>query len=95
MRLNPDASLEVVNVADVGEDALLVHDELRESPVLASMLARLAKGPHEPTPIGVFRDVQRTVYGEAMDGQLDAAKARLGAGDLSKLLSSGDTWTVK
>ncbi len=94
VRLNPDATLEIVNVADVGEEALLVHDETRNDPALSYLLARLATGPHEPTPIGIFREVQRTVYGEAMDAQMDAAKAKLGPGNMASLLASGDTWTV-
>ena len=47
----------VVRVDDVGEAALLVHDEQCEDPSVASMLSRLAAGPYEPTPVGVFRAV--------------------------------------
>ncbi len=50
-----DGSLEIVSVAEVGLDALLVHDEKRDDPGLAFALSRLARGPYEPTPIGVFR----------------------------------------
>ena len=57
----------IVDVADVGEDALLVHDETRDDPSVAFMLSRLARGPQEPTPIGVFRDVVRPDYGEGVD----------------------------
>ena len=35
----------IVEVADVGEDALLVHDEARTDPSVAFMLSRLARGP--------------------------------------------------
>src|ERR1700761_6365404 len=42
---------EIVDVADVGEDALLVHDETRLDPSLAFALSRLADGPTEPTPV--------------------------------------------
>ena len=84
----------IVEVADVGDDAILVHDERREEPGLAFMLSRLARGPHEPTPIGVFRAVERPVYGDEVDRQLAAAREREGAGDLSKLLRSGGTWEV-
>jgi hypothetical protein len=35
------------------------------------------------------------VYGEAMDQQLEAAREKLGGGELKKLLHSGDTWTVE
>ena len=92
--LHPDGSLEVVSVADVGESALLVHDEHQDSPGLAFQLSRLSRGPYEPTPIGVFRDVDRPDYGSSMSQQLDDAMERKGAGDLATLLRSGSTWTV-
>jgi 2-oxoglutarate ferredoxin oxidoreductase subunit beta len=89
-----DGALEIVDVADVGEDAILVHDAYHKTPSLAFALAHLSERPTGPTPIGVFRAVDRPVYGEAMDAQLEAAKAKLGEGDLAKLLNSGDTWVV-
>jgi 2-oxoglutarate ferredoxin oxidoreductase subunit beta len=58
------------------------------------MLSRLARGPYEPTPIGVFRAVERPDYGEAMQHQILDAQSTRGAGDLAGLLSSGSTWTV-
>ena len=84
----------IVDASDVGDDAILVHDEKREEPGLAFMLSRLARGPHEPTPIGVFRAVERPVYGDEVDRQLAAARERQGPGDLSALLRSGGTWEV-
>jgi 2-oxoglutarate ferredoxin oxidoreductase subunit beta len=84
----------IVDVAQVGEDRLLVHDEAREDPGLAFMLSRLARGPYEPTPIGVFRAVRRPDYGTSMSQQLAAAQDKHGPGDLAKLLASGSTWTV-
>ena len=63
-------------------------------PSLAFALAHLSERPTGPTPIGVFRAVERPVYGEAMEAQLEAAKAKLGPGDLATLLHSGDTWIV-
>jgi 2-oxoglutarate ferredoxin oxidoreductase subunit beta len=84
----------IVEVADVGEDALLVHDEARPDPSVAFMLSRLSRGPYEPTPIGVFRDVERPDYGSSVDAQLAAAVADKGPGDLESLLRSGATWDV-
>ncbi|MEA3077701.1 MAG: 2-oxoglutarate/2-oxoacid ferredoxin oxidoreductase subunit beta [Actinomycetota bacterium] len=84
----------IVEVADVGEDAILVHDEEREEPGLAFMLSRLARGPYEPTPIGVFRAVEHTDYGTAMQRQLLDAHQRQGPGDLTTLLGSLGTWEV-
>jgi 2-oxoglutarate ferredoxin oxidoreductase subunit beta len=84
----------IVDVADVGEDALLVHDETREDPSLAFALSRLAKGPTQPTPVGVFRAVERDEYGEGTNRQLAAAQERRGPGDLAALLGSLSTWQV-
>ncbi|HEU0129574.1 MAG TPA: 2-oxoacid:ferredoxin oxidoreductase subunit beta [Mycobacteriales bacterium] len=85
---------EVVDVAAVGEDRLLVHDEHAENPGLAFALSRLAHGPSSPTPLGIFRDVERTSYGEEMERQVAAATATKGPGDLMALLHSADTWEV-
>jgi 2-oxoglutarate/2-oxoacid ferredoxin oxidoreductase subunit beta len=94
LRQKRDGSFEVVSVADVGEDNLVVHDEHHEDPSLAFALSRIASGPTMPTPLGVFRDVERPVYGDGMEHQLRAAAEAQGPGDLARLLSSGDTWTV-
>ena len=90
---DPQGRLHVVEVADVGEEALLVHDEKRADPGLAFALSRLATGPHEPTPIGVFRAVERPDYGSLVDHQLLQASERQGEGDLASLLRSGATWS--
>jgi 2-oxoglutarate ferredoxin oxidoreductase subunit beta len=92
--LHPNGSLEVVSVADVGEAALLVHDEHQDSPGLAFQLSRLSRGPYEPTPIGVFRDVDRPDYGTSMNDQVDEVVSKRGTGDLNDLLRSGSSWTV-
>jgi 2-oxoglutarate ferredoxin oxidoreductase subunit beta len=89
-----DGRLEIVDVAAVGEDALLVHDESRPDPSLAFALSRLAGGPTEPTPIGVLRAVERPEYGEAMAAQIVQAQEARGTGDLAALLRSGSSWTV-
>jgi 2-oxoglutarate/2-oxoacid ferredoxin oxidoreductase subunit beta len=94
VRLTEEARVEIVDVADVGVEGLLVHDEHRKEPSLAFMLSRLAHSTHKPTPIGVFRDVDRPVYDELMAEQLEAATAKQGRGDLVKLLHGGDTWRL-
>jgi 2-oxoglutarate/2-oxoacid ferredoxin oxidoreductase subunit beta len=89
-----DGRLEIVEVAEVGEDALLIHDEKSDDPSLAFSLSRLAKGPYEPTPIGVFRAVERPEYGEELSRQIVRAQEQRGVGDLAALLRSGSSWTV-
>jgi 2-oxoglutarate ferredoxin oxidoreductase subunit beta len=92
--LRPDGSISLVEVADVDESDLLVHDEHRDNPGLAFQLSRLSRGPFEPTPIGVFRDVERAEYGAEMARQIEETTVRKGPGDLRDLLRSGSSWTV-
>jgi len=84
----------IVDVAEVGEDALLVHDETRTDPGVAFMLSRLSRGPSEPTPIGVFRAVERLEYGSEVGRQIEEEREAKGPGDLAALLRSGATWEV-
>jgi 2-oxoglutarate/2-oxoacid ferredoxin oxidoreductase subunit beta len=94
VKLAPDGSCELVDVADVGEDALLVHDEHHEAASLAFSLSRISHTPHGPTPIGIFRDIERPVYDDLMAEQLEEAKSERGEGDLEALLHAGDTWQI-
>jgi 2-oxoglutarate ferredoxin oxidoreductase subunit beta len=87
-----DGGLELVDVAEVGEEALLVHDVRRDDPSLAFALARLAERPTEPTPIGVFRAVERPLHGAS--AAMNADRAVPGVDALEELLHAGDTWQV-
>ena len=91
--MGSDGQLRIVEVNEVGESALLVHDAKREDPSLAFALARLSADRHSPTPFGVFRAVERADYGSQVSNQLLHASAE-GAGDLAALLRSAGTWTV-
>lgn len=84
----------VVSVADVGLEKILVHDEQRPEPSLAFALSRLASGPYEPTPVGIFRAIQRPSYEIELSRQLAAVQERGGAPDLDGLLGSGNVWEV-
>jgi 2-oxoglutarate ferredoxin oxidoreductase subunit beta len=92
--MGADGQLRVVDVADVGEDALLVHDAHRPDPSLAFALARISHSDHMPTPFGVFRDIDRPDYGGAVSQQVIDASAKKGPGDLAALLRSNGSWTV-
>ena len=81
----------------LGVVALLVVEHETGSKLLgalAFMLSRLAHTPKGPTPIGLFRQVQRPVYGTELNRQLDDAIARRGQGDLTELLAGSDSWMV-
>jgi len=75
-------------------DDLLVHDETAQEPALAYILSHLTDHPNFPTPVGVFRCIQRPTYDTEMTEQVLAAKKQLGEGDLDVLLSSGNTWII-
>jgi 2-oxoglutarate ferredoxin oxidoreductase subunit beta len=89
-----DGSVEIVDVSDVGEDALLVHDEHHPQPSLAFALSRLTLDEVGVAPMGVFRDVEEPVYDDLMTEQIQAAVEQRGAGDLTALLHGNDTWTI-
>jgi len=92
--LNAFGECEIVEVSDVGEDALLVHDEHRSDPALAFALSRLSSAPTMPTPVGVFRDVSRPTYEAEVQRQVVNAVERQGPGDLAALIGTGATWEV-
>jgi 2-oxoglutarate/2-oxoacid ferredoxin oxidoreductase subunit beta len=83
-----DGCLKLVEVDDVSEQSLLVHDPARLDPGLAFSLAKLVDAPDGPTPIGIFRDVQRPVFGRRAAAELASDE------QLADLLAAGDTWTV-
>ncbi len=84
----------IVDVSEVGEENLLVHDVTRENPATAFALSRLSHGPYGPTPIGIFRAVERPSYRELIEAKAEEAKARFGEGDLESLYLQGNVWTV-
>jgi 2-oxoglutarate ferredoxin oxidoreductase subunit beta len=92
--MGTDGQLRIVEVADVGEDAILVHDALRDDPGLAFALARLSHDDHSATTFGVFRSVDRPDYGMAVGRQLAETSSKKGPGDLASLLRSNGTWAV-
>jgi 2-oxoglutarate ferredoxin oxidoreductase subunit beta len=71
-----------------------VHHERHETPAYAFALASLQR-PEFPVPIGVFRAVETPSYEALLEDQVKRARAKRGAGELGKLLNSGDTWTVE
>ena len=94
LRFNRYGALEAVDVAGADEDSLLVHDAHAASPSCAFALSRLDSPAFTHTPIGIFRQVARPSYDDAMAAQLEEARAKQGEGDLAALLAGPDTWQV-
>jgi 2-oxoglutarate ferredoxin oxidoreductase subunit beta len=86
-------SLTVRKVAEVGTDAVVVHDATIEDPSYAFALSRLTGSDLAHTVTGVFRSVHRATYDDQARAQVDEAK-RTKPADLQGLLRGNDTWTV-
>jgi 2-oxoglutarate ferredoxin oxidoreductase subunit beta len=84
----------VVNVADIDESELHVHNQAHPDPSVAFALSQLANDVHSATPFGVFRNVDHTEYAGAVTDQIVEANKQNGPGDLGELLRSGATWEV-
>ena len=77
-----------LRIADAGDGEPVIHDAHAEDPSLAFALSRLSLQPTGPTPIGIFRSVERPVHGAQL------ASGAPSEDQLSALLGGGDTWTV-
>jgi 2-oxoglutarate ferredoxin oxidoreductase subunit beta len=87
---------EVVKLGDgISEKDLMVHDERNPNPNYAFVLAQMDSTPGFPTPLGVFRSWDLPRYEDVMAAQVREITAKRGAGDVDKLLRSGDIWEVK
>ncbi|MBK9119682.1 MAG: 2-oxoacid:ferredoxin oxidoreductase subunit beta [Phycisphaerales bacterium] len=92
LRFNGDEP-EIVELAKVSPDDLIIHDERTHDPSTAFMLARLTH-PEFPEPLGVFRAMEKPVYEDLLMGQLAAARDQQGTGNLQALFRAGETWDV-
>ena len=89
------SSLKLVELGSVAEADLVIHDAHNPDPAYAFALSRLTSMDHDHVPVGVFRDVTRPGYSSLVNNQISEIIADQGAGDLNKLLTSGDTWVVE
>ena len=83
-----------LEVVAAGDADVLTHDEHRDDVSIANMLSQM-EYPNMPVPVGVFRQVDRPTYGEALDQQIHDARERYGEGDLEALLRGSNTWLVE
>ena len=98
IRDSETGGVKIVEVADVGEDAILVHDAHNPDPTMAFAISRLTdSGYLNQSPIGIFRQVERPTYDDGARAQIATAQqAAPGTPSerLGKLIGGGDTWTV-
>lgn len=88
--------LKIAEVAEVGVENVVVHDEHNPDPTYAFALSRLTTpGVLERAPIGIFRSVQAPVYDDLAREQVAEAKEKPHDADaLQQMISGRDTWTV-
>ena len=93
--LNEFGECEIVDVADVGEDALLVHDEHRDDP--SARVRAVAPGRRSrrcPRRSACSATSRGPTYEGEVQRQLVGGVGASGPGDLAALLGSGSTWDV-
>ena len=98
IRDNVTGGVKVVEVADVGEDAILVHDSRADDPTTAFAISRLTDAGYlYRAPIGIFRQVERPTYDDLARDQIDTARQQTPGETedrLTALINGSDTWTV-
>lgn len=73
-------------------DDIMVHNE-KDNPGAAFILSGLAP-PDFPTPLGIFRAVEKPTYEDMLEEQIKSL-SKTGSGDLDELLSGPDSWEIK
>jgi 2-oxoglutarate/2-oxoacid ferredoxin oxidoreductase subunit beta len=89
--------LKIAEVAEVGLENIVVHDENRADPAYAFGLSRLTTpGVLERAPIGIFRSVETPAYDDLAREQVDEARQKYDSDDdaLQQMIGGRDTWTV-
>ncbi len=92
IRLKDPFTPEVFDVTDDNKDQVLTHQA--GGPLAYGQLLASLSHPEFPVPVGVLRQVQRTVYDQAANAQVQQQVEVKGKGKLEELLASGMTWTV-
>lgn len=85
---------EIVDASSVPADQLLIHRPDHPSPLYSQMLANMGL-PDFPTPIGVFRSIERPTYESLIHEQIATAQTAKGGGTWKELLHGNSTWTVE
>jgi len=77
---------------DFNEKDLLIHDQYCEDSALANLLSGFDY-PNFPVPMGIFRQVKNSTYGEKIEEQIKSQIEKKGHGNLEKLLRGNQVWT--
>ncbi len=94
LRLNGLALERIPLENGAGHPEAVIHDSHSANEAYLSLLARMSEMPDMPTPVGVFKAVQRPTYDQVFHQQIADVTKKKGKGDLKQLLISGDTWKV-
>lgn len=104
-----DGSLDIADVAEVGMDAIVVHDPSTADPTFAFALSRLSEaGRVGSTPVGIFRQVNRPTFDDAAREQIELSMGHdveiaepwqrhefMSDEALSLALAGEDTWDIE
>ena len=87
---------EIVSLSDFGVDDLWIHDETDffKAQILTRFFDNPGEPGHLPRPFGVLFARERATYEDQMRLQIEDQIAAKGWGDLDKLLTGKETWTV-
>ncbi|MGH3432301.1 MAG: 2-oxoacid:ferredoxin oxidoreductase subunit beta [Thermocrispum sp.] len=88
-----DYGFDIAKVSDVDAADIVRHDPTITDPSYAFALSRIGGQDLTHTPVGIFRNVDRTTYDDAARAQITSAR-QLKAPNLQALLTGNDTWTV-
>jgi 2-oxoglutarate ferredoxin oxidoreductase subunit beta len=93
-----DGSMSFASEGEADADALVIHDPGADDQSQAFALSRLDSPEMTHVPVGIFRQVERPTYDDAVRAQVrgaqDAAGGPASDDDLAELLRGRDTWTV-
>ncbi|MFV0406665.1 MAG: 2-oxoacid:ferredoxin oxidoreductase subunit beta [Propioniciclava sp.] len=85
--------LQIRPTSEAEPGSIVIHDPEAEDPAQAFQLAQLTEGQQlSQAPIGIFRDVDRTVFDDQARAQVTMPADRTAA--LQSLITGHDTWTV-
>ncbi len=85
----------VVPRSEADPGRIVVHDVSAEDPSAAFALSRLDSPDLAHVPMGIFRNVSRTTYDDALREQIASARTgEITDADIDALLAGRDTWQV-